>query len=512
MAHHVYANGMEIASRSSDGKSAAAFPDTCFSPPTPPATGVPIPYSNTCFAKDITNGSTSVFIKGKSVGLADESYFKTSVGDDPATKGLKKGIVSGAVNGKAYFVHWSPNVKVEGFGVPRHLDSVTHNHSNPSNTALFPFQSRSWFLGRHDCMKEEKRIEKACKSKKAADKDKHWTEENCKGLGAQVGNGKIDDIKAELENNISHLQDQLKNADIVKQISDKFAEEVIDWGTKQAGIAAMKAVGKQAIGSLVPVVGNIAMGASTAADLYSLQAQIRELTEQAAQIEKYAAESAQKLTEAQKNLDNMFKDGKVNVPDLDTKEGQTEFRKQVGDIQDGLATLNDCTRARKCNLVPYGKKSTDGRDGTKKTESSQKHGKGCCQGQTGHHLLPDGMTRDSGCTIHRNRGGQSVEAPTVCVEGGVENGSHGRVHNAMDTALKKAANDGKIVNDKISLDDALEAATDSHMKAFPLSLCSKKCIRSQLDDYYKKACNQKNPQLNAKDKNGKKFEPVTEDN
>lgn len=237
MAHHVYANGMEIASRSSDGKSAAAFPDTCFSPPTPPATGVPIPYSNTCFAKDITNGSTSVFIKGKSVGLADESYFKTSVGDDPATKGLKKGIVSGAVNGKAYFVHWSPNVKVEGFGVPRHLDSVTHNHSNPSNTALFPFQSRSWFLGRHDCMKEEKRIEKACKSKKAADKDKHWTEENCKGLGAQVGNGKIDDIKAELENNISHLQDQLKNADIVKQISDKFAEEVIDWGTKQAGIS-----------------------------------------------------------------------------------------------------------------------------------------------------------------------------------------------------------------------------------------------------------------------------------
>lgn len=499
MAHHVYANGMEIASRSSDGKSAAAFPDTCFSPPTPPATGVPIPYSNTCFAKDITNGSTSVFIKGKSVGLADESYFKTSVGDDPATKGLKKGIVSGAVNGKAYFVHWSPNVKVEGFGVPRHLDSVTHNHSNPSNTALFPFQSRSWFLGRHDCMKEEKRIEKACKSKKAADKDKHWTEENCKGLGAQVGNGKIDDIKAELENNISHLQDQLKNADIVKQISDKFAEEVIDWGTKQAGIAAMKAVGKQAIGSLVPVVGNIAMGASTAADLYSLQAQIRELTEQAAQIEKYAAESAQKLSDAQKNLDNMFKDGKVNVPNLDTKEGQTEFRKQVGDIQDGLATLNDCTRARKCNLVPHGNKSnSDLKRGnqSKHVEPSTKGG--CCKGQTGHHLLPDTIIKDANCP-----GYKYAEAPTVCVEGGLDNGSHGRAHDKMNDELLARYKHGKIINDKISLDDALDAATNSHMKAFPLSLCSKKCIRSQLDDYYKKACNQSNPQLEAKFKRGK---------
>ncbi len=79
----------------------------------------------------------------------------------------------------------------------------------------------------------------------------------------------------------------------------------------------------------------------------------------------------------------------------------------------------------------------------------------------------------------------------------------------MDGALEKASEKGKVINDKISLGDALDAAADSHMKAFPLSLCSKKCIRSQLDDYYKNACSQSNTQLSAKDKNGAPIKPDT---
>ena len=501
MAHHVYANGMEIASCASDGKSPAAFPDVCFSPPTPPATGVPVPYANTCYAKDITNGSTSVFIKGKSIGLADESYFKSSVGDASATKGLKKGIVSANIDGRAFFVNWSPNVKVEGYGVPRHMDMVTHNHSNPSNTALFPFQSRSWIFNRHDCKKEEQRIEKACEPKKAADKNKHWTETNCKGLRAVVGNGTINDIKKDLEDNITHVQEQLKNLDIVQKISEKFADEIKAWAVQKLGAIAVKAIGKQAIGSFLPLLGNAVMATSTGAELYAAQEQIRQFSEQAAQIETFSAETTQKLQAAQTKLNGMVKDGKLDIPDLNTEKGQTEFRKQAGDIQDGIATLNDCTRARKCNLVPYGKKSnTELKRGNQSKNVAPSTNGGCCKGQTGHHLLPDTMIKEAGCANYKHS-----EAPTVCVEGGKDNGSHGRVHDAMDGALEKASEKGKIINDKISLDDALDAAADSHMKAFPLSLCSKKCIRSQLDDYYKNACSQSNPQLNAKDKNGSKI-------
>ena len=64
MGMEVYANGMSIACKAADGKTVAAFPDVCFTPPLTPATppGVPIPYPNTAMASDTTNGSKTVMI------------------------------------------------------------------------------------------------------------------------------------------------------------------------------------------------------------------------------------------------------------------------------------------------------------------------------------------------------------------------------------------------------------------------------------------------------------------
>jgi hypothetical protein len=44
---------------------------------------------------------------------------------------------------------------------------------------------------------------------------------------------------------------------------------------------------------------------------------------------------------------------------------------------------------------------------------------------------------------------------------------------------------------ELSYEDARDAAVKSHVQAFPLSLCSPDCIRSQLDNYHKKSakCN-----------------------
>ncbi|MDR0702910.1 MAG: DUF4150 domain-containing protein [Azoarcus sp.] len=33
------------------------------------------------------------------------------------------------MTGKAYFTNWSPDVKIEGLNVCRHVDPMTHNHS-----------------------------------------------------------------------------------------------------------------------------------------------------------------------------------------------------------------------------------------------------------------------------------------------------------------------------------------------------------------------------------------------
>lgn len=128
MAHQVYANGRQIISKTSDSTAEAQAPDVCFSPPTPPPTGVPVPWPNSGKSSDLVSGSTTVFIGGKPIMLRDLSYFKVSSGDQGATKGLKKGVVSQQVQGKIYSAFWSMNVFVEGQNVCRHGDPTTHNH------------------------------------------------------------------------------------------------------------------------------------------------------------------------------------------------------------------------------------------------------------------------------------------------------------------------------------------------------------------------------------------------
>ena len=120
---------MEVACKASDGKSIAAFPDVCFTPPQTPATpaGVPIPYPNTALASETSEGSTTVKIGGQEVMLKNKSFFKKSTGDE-AGSAPKKGIATSVITGKVYFAMWSMNVMVEGENVVRHLDITTHNH------------------------------------------------------------------------------------------------------------------------------------------------------------------------------------------------------------------------------------------------------------------------------------------------------------------------------------------------------------------------------------------------
>lgn len=197
-----------------------------------------------------------------------------------------------------------------------------------------------------------------------------------------------------------------------------------------------------------------------------------------------------KLTELQR-IAAGFKD----FDKLPLKEQQEKALKLAADGQDLLATLNDCTRARKCNLVPYTAQRGAPPDTPAKMESTK--GGGCCNGQTGHRLLPE-KSLEGACPGYKH-----ALAPTVCVEGTSQNlGSHKRVHEALaeeHTALKR---NGKVGADgSMSMDDALEAAAQSHENAFPLSRCDKKCIRAQLDAYYKKACGAGRPKsVNAQSK------------
>ncbi len=137
MGNPVFANGMEISSKSMSGKSICEFPDVCFTPPQTPATppGVPLPYPNTAMAGDTSDGSSTVTIGGQEVMLKNKSYFRQSTGDE-AGCAPKKGMISSTIKGKCYFIAWSMDVKVEGENVVRNLDMTTHNHGSTANGAV----------------------------------------------------------------------------------------------------------------------------------------------------------------------------------------------------------------------------------------------------------------------------------------------------------------------------------------------------------------------------------------
>jgi hypothetical protein len=173
MSNEVYANGNEVSCKAAAGKSIAAFPDVCFTPPLTPATppGVPIPYPNTGMASDTSGGSKTVQISGQEVMLKDSSYFKQSTGDE-AGSAPKKNVITSKIKGKCYYTAWSMDVKIEGENAVRHLDMMTHNHASaPGATPPWPYMD-SMAKGKDPCKNEKAQEEKACKDyKPKGDKD-----------------------------------------------------------------------------------------------------------------------------------------------------------------------------------------------------------------------------------------------------------------------------------------------------------------------------------------------------
>lgn len=165
MPNKVFANNNEVCCKAGAGKTIAALPDTCFTPPENPATppGVPLPYPNTGKSSDLTKGTKSVKISNKEVGKKNESHFKTSYGDE-AGCAAKKGVVTSKNKGKVYFNAWSSDVKFEGANAVRHLDITTNNHmgSAPGDTPPWPFIDSSW-PSSHPCKGDVEKQEQACK-------------------------------------------------------------------------------------------------------------------------------------------------------------------------------------------------------------------------------------------------------------------------------------------------------------------------------------------------------------
>lgn len=128
MGKNVFANGREVSAAKDTNVSLGAMPDVCLSPPTPPAGPIPIPYPNFSKASDTNDGTRTVQIGGGQVSIKNSSNYKSSNGDEAATKTLGMGVMSHQIQNTTYFAAWSFDVKFEGQNAVRQLDMTTHNN------------------------------------------------------------------------------------------------------------------------------------------------------------------------------------------------------------------------------------------------------------------------------------------------------------------------------------------------------------------------------------------------
>lgn len=514
MQTNVFANEREICSKGADGKSVAAFPDVCWSPPGPPVGPIPLPYPNTALASDLADGSSTVLVCDEPIALKNQSYFAKSTGNQPATQQFAKGLASGVLEGKAYFASWSMNVKAEGLNVTRHMDLMTHNHgSQPANTPPYLYMAYADKGLRAVCANDLKKVEKECEPEKDEPNKKKspralkrsflkklrertkafegkirnkgkgfkpddanaWMDDHCAGLWLKPS---VTHFKEDVDKYAGQLQDMAKDMDqvvntLVKPMVETLTQEIIEkiaweaakkgakmglragarWGVGAAGLAA-GGVGV-IVTEVVATAWNIWDLVSTGYDVYVFG---QEMYKQIDEISAIMGDYDKALNE----MNNLWETAKTN-PTATMSSGM-----------EAMARLNACTRARRCLLVAYSDTGT----------VASFSGKGCCPGQTGHHLLPDEMTKNNNCPGYNKR-----TAPVLCVEG-VNNshGSHGKIHRKLAALLK---NRGKT----ISYDKARDIAVESVQATFPESGCDTKCLKAQLDAYYKNKCTKPLPPL-----------------
>ncbi|MGJ8556149.1 MAG: HNH/endonuclease VII fold toxin-2 domain-containing protein [Sulfitobacter geojensis] len=166
-------------------------------------------------------------------------------------------------------------------------------------------------------------------------------------------------------------------------------------------------------------------------------------------------------------------------------EALARAQTDISNAMQVAAAANDCLRWRKCFLVPYQNTRTQGPSSMNQGGSGTpglfdtgpmdlSDSRGCCPGQTKHHLIPEAMMAN--CPNYNHSA-----APTVCVEGvNSSQGSHGAIHSALNGILTRRHPPGQ----PMTMQDGVNAAADSLSDSGVGDHCREDCIKEQLERYY----------------------------
>lgn len=302
-----------------------------------------------------------------------------------------------------------------------------------------------------------------------------WMDDGCSGQWITPINDNKNfpsDLKEKLESfsdkldmgmldKMSMMKDSIYEiASIAKEfVTPQVVEGIVtDFATKSAIKAGVGLVGGETV--IIPIL----MGAWTAYDALQTANQLAAL----------AGDKGKAALEAFKSIANIGDEAEKIVDQI-----EKEPAKAYTNAMELMAKLDPCVRARKCLLVKY--RNTEG---SPKAAAQASHGRGCCPGQTGHHILPDSMVADAGCP-----GYDKKDAPVMCLEGTSNNagwGSHGGAHQNLKEGIKNYRLRRLAVGQSpntISYNDAANQGIDAVRDA-AAGQCDKDCLRAQLDEYY----------------------------
>lgn len=306
-------------------------------------------------------------------------------------------------------------------------------------------------------------------------KDNAWMS-HCDGLWIKPNMKDYADEVRGFNDQIKHISDDLSGAiqSQIKPLLEKVGQEIKDKAIAEAKEKALKAGARSAArwgvglgGAAVGGVGAVVTEAvATAWNICDWVATGYDAVK--------TGTAAWQAIGEMKTLLGLAQTAQSELAALASNMANKTPSELMADGMGVLSRLNACTRARRCLLVPYGKTGAEDSLG----------GAGCCPGQSGHHVLPDEMTKDGRCTGYTKGG-----APTVCAEGANNsNGSHGMLHQSLDRQIKDHKGLPIFGGDTLSYGKARDMGVKSIQQTFPESKCDAACLRAQLDAYYKNKC------------------------
>ncbi|WP_431261967.1 HNH/endonuclease VII fold toxin-2 domain-containing protein [Roseateles chitinivorans] len=290
-----------------------------------------------------------------------------------------------------------------------------------------------------------------------------WIGSHCDFLMAKPGSA--DELVKDLENLPKQMAESLGmkaleavEQKVVQALEDAVKKKLAKLALKQGFIRVFSFLG----GPVVGVAVNVAMTADAIND-------VRRAVEEFPQMKKEVENAQRALESAKKQVGDV---NKALDHYRDPKTGLLKKDAIASDMMEAVARTNDCITARRCQLVPYNQTGS----------GPAMAGKGCCPGQTGHHLLPEAMFDH--CSNYGPK--EHARAPTMCVEGATNSlGSHGKAHRSLLNVLNEKY-DSVPFGGTMSKSDAISAGVESVRKTFPEARCSEECLRAQLENYYKK--------------------------